>query len=120
MVSIQLPHRHKISSALCRLRDRSCVFGSTQQPAAALMQWVRADIERNYSGRQPGNAPELPEGSSPPDYREVIMTVSEYEERFRSPTPSLHQIFAAAWGPNSGRWRSRGLWVAVALVEVMT
>ena len=48
------------------------------------------------------------------------MNMSEYEERFRSPTPSLHQLFAEARGPNRGRWRSRGLWAAVALVGVMT
>ena len=30
------------------------------------------------------------------DRREVIMIMSEYEERFRSPTRSLHQIFAEA------------------------
>jgi hypothetical protein len=48
------------------------------------------------------------------------MTMSEYEERFRSPTPSLHQIFAAARGPNRERRRSRRLWMAAALVGVMT
>jgi len=48
------------------------------------------------------------------------MIMSEYEERFRSPTRSLHQIFAEARGPNRGRWRSRRLWAAVALVGVMT
>jgi len=47
------------------------------------------------------------------------MTVSEYEERFRSPMPSLLQIFAAIRGPSWGR-RSRRLWVAAALVGVMT
>jgi len=31
------------------------------------------------------------------------MIMSEYEERFRSPTPSLHQIFVEARGPNRGR-----------------
>jgi hypothetical protein len=48
------------------------------------------------------------------------MIMSEYEEQFRSPTPSLHQIFAEARGPNRERWRSRRLWAAVALVGVMT
>jgi hypothetical protein len=48
------------------------------------------------------------------------MTMSEYEERFRSPTPSLHQTFAATRGPNGGRRRSRRFWVAAALVSVMT
>lgn len=48
------------------------------------------------------------------------MIMSEYEERFRSPAPSLHQTFAAARGPNRGRQRSRRLWVAAALVGVMT
>jgi len=48
------------------------------------------------------------------------MTVSEYEDRFRSSTPSLHQIFAAAWGPNLERQRGRRLWGAAALVAVIT
>ena len=48
------------------------------------------------------------------------MIMSEYEERFWSPTPSLHQIFAEARGPNGGGWRSRRLWAAVALAGVMT
>ena len=48
------------------------------------------------------------------------MTMSEYEERFRSPTPSLHETFAEARNPNRGRWRSRPFWVAAALVGVMS
>ena len=46
------------------------------------------------------------------------MTMSEYEERFRSSTPSLYQMLAVTRGPNRGRW-SRRLWVAAALVAVM-
>jgi hypothetical protein len=60
------------------------------------------------------------EGSISIDRREVIMTMSEYEERFRSPTPSLHQTFAAIRGPNRGRQRNRRFWVAAALVSAMT
>lgn len=48
------------------------------------------------------------------------MSMSEYEERFRSPTPSLHQIFAAARGSNRERRGNLRLWVAAALVGVMT
>jgi hypothetical protein len=48
------------------------------------------------------------------------MIMSEYEERFRAPTPSLHETFVATRGPNRGRGRSRSLWVAAALVGVMT
>jgi hypothetical protein len=48
------------------------------------------------------------------------MTVSEYEERFRSTAPSLHQTFAAMQGPNRGQRRSRYFWVAAALVSVVT
>jgi len=48
------------------------------------------------------------------------MTMSEYEERFRRPTPSLHQIFAAARGTNRERRGSLPLWLAAALVGVMT
>ena len=31
------------------------------------------------------------------------MTMSEYEERFRLPAPSLHQTFAEVRGPQPGR-----------------
>jgi hypothetical protein len=48
------------------------------------------------------------------------MTMSEYEERFRSPTPSLHQTLAVTRRPNRGRRWSRRLWVAAVLVGVMT
>jgi hypothetical protein len=44
------------------------------------------------------------------------MTMSEYEERFRSPPPSLH----AARGPYLGRRRGRYFWGAAAFVGVMT
>jgi len=43
------------------------------------------------------------------------MTMSEYEERFRPPAPSLHQTFAEVRGPNRGGSRSRRLWVSAAL-----
>ena len=72
------------------------------------------------SGPRLGNALEIPEGSSLPDRREVIMSMSEYEERFHPPTPSLHQIFTAARGPKRERRGSLPLWVTVALVGVMT
>jgi hypothetical protein len=48
------------------------------------------------------------------------MTMSEYEERFRPPAPSLHQTLAEVWGPNRGGRRSRSLWVTAALVAAMT
>jgi hypothetical protein len=48
------------------------------------------------------------------------MTMSEYEERFRTPAPSLHQIFAATRGPNATRRRTRRFWVAASLLGVLT
>ena len=48
------------------------------------------------------------------------MTMSEYEERFRPPVPSLNQTFTEVRGPNRGGRRSRRLWVRAALVGVMT
>ena len=33
------------------------------------------------------------------------MTMSEYEERFRPPAPSLHQTFTEVRGPNRGGYR---------------
>jgi hypothetical protein len=109
------------SSPLGRLRAHSNVVESRQPtagPSTDAMGCERTS-RRRYSGQQPGNAPEIAEGSTLPDRREVIMIMSEYEERFRSPAPSLHQTFAATRGPNRGR-RSRRLWVAAALVGVMT
>jgi hypothetical protein len=44
------------------------------------------------------------------------MTMSEYEERFRSSTLSLHQTFAEARVPSRGRLRGRPFWLAAALV----
>jgi hypothetical protein len=48
------------------------------------------------------------------------MIMSEYEERFQSRTLSLHQTFVMIRGPNRRRQRGRRLWVAAALVGVMT
>ena len=48
------------------------------------------------------------------------MTMSEYEERFRPPPPSLHQIFAEVRGPNRGGKQRRRFWVTAALLGVMT
>jgi len=48
------------------------------------------------------------------------MTMSEYEERFRPPAPSLHQTFVEVRGANRGGRRSRRLWVAAALFGVAT
>jgi hypothetical protein len=50
--------------------------------------------------------------------------MSEYEERFRAPAPSLHQTFAATRGRSRGRSRGRRrrrrIWVAAAAVGVLT
>src|SRR5215813_2336046 len=59
-------------------------------------------------------------GSTFFNLREVIMTMSEYEERFRPPAPSLHQTFAEVRGPNRGGKKRRRLWVTAALLGVMT
>jgi hypothetical protein len=44
------------------------------------------------------------------------MTVREYEERFRSPLPSLHQTFVAIKGPDRSRRQRPYFWVAATLV----
>ena len=59
-------------------------------PVTALMRRVRADVE---AACLPDNSREISEGSTFSNAREVIMTMSEYEERFRPPAPSLHQTF---------------------------
>ena len=112
----------KLYSALCRLPAHQTSLDRRRMPPGHSADAIDSRGHRGgvIAGRQSRNAPEISEGSTLPDRREVIMNTSEYEERFWSPTPSLHQIFAEARGPNRGRWRSRGLWAAVALVGVMT
>ena len=46
------------------------------------------------------------------------MTVSEYEERFRPPAPSVHQAFIDMHGPKWTRRRRRRLWIAAALLGI--
>jgi hypothetical protein len=48
------------------------------------------------------------------------MTMSEYEERFRPPAPSLHQTFVEVRRPNRAGRRSRRLWVTAVVIGVMT
>ena len=43
------------------------------------------------------------------------MTVSEYEERFRISSPSLHETFVAMQGSGPRRRRRQRFWTAVAL-----
>jgi hypothetical protein len=50
--------------------------------------------------------------------RVFIMTMSQYEERFRQSAPSLHQTFAATIGRRHKR-RRRRIWVAAALAGVL-
>jgi hypothetical protein len=48
------------------------------------------------------------------------MSMSEYEERLDPPAPSLHQIFAATRGRDRGRKWRRCVWVATAVLAVVT
>ena len=48
------------------------------------------------------------------------MTVSEYEERFRPPAPSVHQAFIDLHGPKWTRRRRPRLWIAAALLGLIT
>ena len=86
-------------------------------PVTTLMRPVCAYVEAAIS---PDNSREISEASTFSNAREVIMTMSEYEERFRPPAPSLHQTFAEVRGPSRGGRRSRRLWVTAALFGVMT
>jgi hypothetical protein len=82
-------------------------------------QRVRMEVDAALSWATAGKYARISEGSSFSNLREVIMTMSEYEERFRPPAPSLHQTFTEVRGPNRGGRRSRRLWVSAALVGVM-
>jgi hypothetical protein len=102
----------------CRLGDHSYVVGSTQHSAGHNVDaTVRADVEAAIF---PDNSREISQGSTFSHAREVIMTMSEYEERFRPSAPSLHQTFAEVRGPSRGGRLSRRLWVMAALFGVMT
>ena len=46
------------------------------------------------------------------------MSMSEYEERFRPPAPSLYQTLTVAAGRNAGR-RRRRIWVVAAAIGVL-
>src|SRR5215472_12527759 len=81
------------------------------------MRSDRTDVEAALS---PDDSHEISEASTFSNPREVIMTMSEYEERFRPPAPSLHQTFAEVRGPNRGGRRRQRLWVTAALLGVMT
>jgi len=50
---------------------------------------------------------------------QVVMTMREYEERFRFPAPSLHQTFVGTRRPNRAR-RRRRFWRALTVVGMMT
>ena len=117
MVSIQRPQRTQDSLpqlSITGLLKRLSIEAACRRS----QRWCDLFARGRYLRQQPGNAPEIAEGSTLPDRGVGIMTMSEYEERFRSPTPSLHQTFAEARGPNRGR--SRPFWVAAALVGVMS
>jgi hypothetical protein len=43
------------------------------------------------------------------------MTVAEYEERFRIPSPSLHETFVAMQGGGPRRRRRQRFWAAIAV-----
>jgi len=43
------------------------------------------------------------------------MTVSEYEERFRISSPSLHETFVAMQGSGERRRRRQRFWAVIAL-----
>ena len=43
------------------------------------------------------------------------MTVSEYEERFRISSPSLHETFVAMQGSGPRRRRRQRFWAAIAM-----
>ena len=44
-----------------------------------------------------------------------VMTVSQYEERFRFSVPSLHETFVGMQGSGSRRRRRQRFWAAVVL-----
>src|SRR5215471_12856694 len=49
----------------------------------------------------------------------VIVTVTEYEERFRRPWPSLYQIFAESQGPSWRRRRRRRMRIVAVISAII-
>src|SRR6516164_3060026 len=106
------------------------IFSGLSIRGSLIRRWIRQhapghSVDATGSrGRRAGVASRttagISEGSTFSNAREVIMTMSEYEERFRPPAPSLHQTFTEVWGPNRGGRRSRRLWVTAALIGVVT
>ena len=89
--------------------------------ATRLQRWVRglgSDVDTAFARQQPGISRQIPEGSTAPDRREVAMTMSEYEERFRPPAASLYQTLTVASGRNAGQ-RRRRIWVVAAAIGVL-
>lgn len=113
---------HKIFFRSCRSPACSNVFQSKQHAAghSAGAMCSRGPRGGVISDNSREKRPKSRTARPLPDRGVGIMTMSEYEEQFRSPTPSLHQTFAEARGPNRGRRRSRPFWVAAALVGVMS
>jgi hypothetical protein len=58
------------------------------------------------------------EGPAVCEHREAIMVISEYEQRFHPPAPSLHQIVRAAQGGSRDR-RRRRIWAVAAAIGVL-
>jgi hypothetical protein len=61
----------------------------------------------------------FPSAARLPDRHEVIMSMSEYEERFRPRAPSLHQVFAMAGGQQRERLLRGRVLVAAAAIGVV-
>src|SRR6266404_6179052 len=74
MGPFSLLHRSAGFSALCRLRHRSYVVASTQHaPGHSGFAWTS---RRRCLGQQAVNTPEISEGSTFSNFREVIMTIT--------------------------------------------
>jgi len=99
MVSIELLHGHKIFTAFCRLRAHSSVVGSMGHSASRSADPM--GLQRLRAASSPDDAGNARDTERPRLSR-VMMSMSEYEERFRCPTSSLHQIFAAIGGTQPG------------------
>src|SRR5262249_37767037 len=55
----------------------------------------------------------------PSSHHGIVMSASEYEERFLPIQPSLHQTFAAMRGRNSRRRQRRRIFVVAATVTAL-
>jgi len=82
------------------------------------MTAVRVGLEISAADGADGNVRELSEGPTAPVHREASGSMTEYEERFHNPSPSLGETFAASRARKRSRWQRNRTRVVAAAIGV--